>query len=159
MHDASALEIVILVGTGVAAGFINTLAGAGSLLTIPALMLLGMPADIANATNRVSVLATSISGAQETATLAYGRDIPHVMLLHVGGFQTVMLPKLLDLLERRGFQLVSLEEAQKDPAYAIDPDVALPYGATLLQQMVVARSLPARPPSDEALVRLAGLCR
>ena len=48
--------------------------------------------------------AASISGAQETAKLAYGRDIPHVMLLHVGGFQTVMLPKLLDLLERRGFQ-------------------------------------------------------
>ena len=62
MHDASALEIVILISTGLAAGFINTLAGAGSLLTIPALMLLGMPADIANATNRVSVLATCISG-------------------------------------------------------------------------------------------------
>lgn len=62
MHDASLLEIVILIGTGLAAGFINTLAGAGSLLTIPALMLLGMPADVANATNRVSVLATCVSG-------------------------------------------------------------------------------------------------
>jgi uncharacterized protein len=56
------LEIGILLVTGLAAGFINTLAGAGSLLSVPALMLAGLPADIANATNRISVLATSISG-------------------------------------------------------------------------------------------------
>jgi uncharacterized protein len=79
MHDASALEIVILVGTGLAAGFINTLAGAGSLLTIPALMLLGMPADVANATNRVSVLATCVSGAvgfTRAGKLERGRILP-----------------------------------------------------------------------------------
>jgi hypothetical protein len=54
---------------------------------------------------------------------------------------------------------VTLEEAQKDPAYAIDPDVALPYGATLLQQMVVARGLPPLPPPDDTFARLEGLCR
>ena len=82
MHDASALEIVILIGTGLAAGFINTLAGAGSLLTIPALMLIGMPADIANATNRVSVLATSISGAvgfRRAGKLERGRTVPVIV--------------------------------------------------------------------------------
>lgn len=44
------------------AGFINTLAGGGSLLTLPALMLLGLPASVANGTNRVGVVAQSLTG-------------------------------------------------------------------------------------------------
>ncbi|MGH7621404.1 MAG: sulfite exporter TauE/SafE family protein [Gemmatimonadaceae bacterium] len=41
---------------GFAAGFINTLAGSGSLITLPVLILLGLPANVANGTNRVGVL-------------------------------------------------------------------------------------------------------
>ena len=54
----------ILLVTGVLAGIINTLAGGGSNLTIPALMVLGMPADIANATNRVGIMLQSLVGLQ-----------------------------------------------------------------------------------------------
>lgn len=54
----------LLLSAGVIAGFINTLAGGGSLLTLPALMILGMPADIANATNRVSVFLQAIEGVR-----------------------------------------------------------------------------------------------
>ena len=45
---------------GFAAGFINTLSGSGSLLTLPMLILLGLPANIANGTNRVGVLLQNI---------------------------------------------------------------------------------------------------
>ena len=45
---------------GVLAGFINTLAGSGSLLTLPLLILLGLPANVANGTNRVGVLLQTI---------------------------------------------------------------------------------------------------
>lgn len=41
---------------GVAAGFINTLAGSGSLITLPILIFLGLPANIANGTNRLGVV-------------------------------------------------------------------------------------------------------
>lgn len=51
-----------LLAAGVGAGFINTMAGGGSLLTLPALMLLGLPANIANGTNRLAVVTQSISG-------------------------------------------------------------------------------------------------
>ena len=42
------------------AGFINTLAGSGSLLTLPLLMFLGLPANVANGTNRIGILFQSI---------------------------------------------------------------------------------------------------
>lgn len=48
---------------GVAAGVVNTLAGGGSLLTLPALMMLGLPAGVANGTNRLGVLVQSVTAA------------------------------------------------------------------------------------------------
>jgi uncharacterized membrane protein YfcA len=63
-YEFSVLMIGLLVVTGVISGFINTLAGGGSMLTLPALMMLGMPADVANATNRVGVLMQSVTGAK-----------------------------------------------------------------------------------------------
>ncbi len=47
---------------GFIAGFINTLAGSGSLLTLPMLMFLGLPANIANGTNRIAILLQNIVG-------------------------------------------------------------------------------------------------
>ena len=52
-----------LVVAGVIAGFINTLAGSGSLLTLPLLMFIGLPPTVANATNRIGVLLQSAVGA------------------------------------------------------------------------------------------------
>lgn len=51
---------LLLVG-GAVAGFINTLAGGGSFLTVPLLILLGLPATVANGTNRVAVFTQTIA--------------------------------------------------------------------------------------------------
>lgn len=45
---------------GFIAGFVNTLAGSGSLITLPVLILLGLPANVANGTNRVGILVQNI---------------------------------------------------------------------------------------------------
>lgn len=61
--DLSLLESLTLVVLGLIAGVINTLAGGGSNLTVPALMVMGMPPDVANATNRVGVILQGVVGA------------------------------------------------------------------------------------------------
>jgi uncharacterized membrane protein YfcA len=48
-----------LFAAGLIAGFINTLAGSGSLITLPLLIFAGLPANVANATNRISVFLQS----------------------------------------------------------------------------------------------------
>jgi uncharacterized membrane protein YfcA len=50
------LEALLLLGGGLAAGIVNTLAGGGSLLTVPLLVMLGLPGGVANGTNRIGVL-------------------------------------------------------------------------------------------------------
>ncbi len=52
----------VVIVVGFIAGFINTLAGSGSLLTLPLLMFLGLPANIANGTNRIAILLQNIVG-------------------------------------------------------------------------------------------------
>ncbi|MEM9194081.1 MAG: sulfite exporter TauE/SafE family protein [Myxococcota bacterium] len=54
--------LAIVIAAGFVAGFINTMAGGGSLITLPALMLTGLPADIANGTNRLGVVTQSVAG-------------------------------------------------------------------------------------------------
>jgi uncharacterized membrane protein YfcA len=58
--DRHTLLLAAVPVVGFAAGFINTLAGSGSLLTLPLLILLGLPAHVANGTNRVGVLLQNI---------------------------------------------------------------------------------------------------
>lgn len=50
------------VAAGFVAGFVNTLAGSGSLVTLPLLIFLGLPANVANGTNRVGILLQNVVG-------------------------------------------------------------------------------------------------
>ena len=54
------LELLLLWFIGVVTGVINTLAGGGSLLTLPMLIFLGLPPSVANGTNRIAILIQSI---------------------------------------------------------------------------------------------------
>lgn len=53
-------HIALLVGGGIVAGVVNTLAGAGSLLTVPLLVLIGLPGTLANGTNRVGIVVHNL---------------------------------------------------------------------------------------------------
>ncbi|MCB1747877.1 MAG: sulfite exporter TauE/SafE family protein [Gammaproteobacteria bacterium] len=56
-------EYSILVVVGVAAGFINVVAGGGSMLTVPALVLMGVPGAVANGTNRIAIIAQTLAAS------------------------------------------------------------------------------------------------
>jgi uncharacterized protein len=52
---------IVLIGAGLACGFLNTLASSGSAVTLPILVMLGLSAGAANATNRLPVLIGSLT--------------------------------------------------------------------------------------------------
>jgi uncharacterized membrane protein YfcA len=47
----------ILFAAGVASGWINVLAGGGSILTVPVMVFMGLPGPVANGTNRIGIIA------------------------------------------------------------------------------------------------------
>lgn len=59
--DFSLLHVILLFGTGIAAGFLNTVAFGGSLLALPMLIFLGLPTAVANGTNRVAIFFQNFS--------------------------------------------------------------------------------------------------
>jgi len=59
----SVFESFLLVIVGFFAGIINTLAGGGSLFTLPVLIFLGLPPSVANGTNRIAIVVQSFGGA------------------------------------------------------------------------------------------------
>jgi len=57
------VETLVLCAGGLIAGVVNTLAGGGSLLTVPLLVMVGLPGNLANGSNRIGVLLQCITAA------------------------------------------------------------------------------------------------
>ena len=55
------IEVIILIISGLLVGFINTLAGGGSIISLSIFMFLGLPANIANGTNRIAIFIQNIA--------------------------------------------------------------------------------------------------
>ena len=55
------LVIVAVFGAGLVAGFLNVMAGGGSLITLPILIFLGLPVAVANGTNRFAILIQNMA--------------------------------------------------------------------------------------------------
>ena len=99
--------------------------------------------------------AKSLDDGRLLSEMLFGRDIKHVMLLHIGSIEGVMLPQLLELLKQRGFKLITLAEAESDPAYSMHPDLPDHWDGTFLEQSMRARHLAM--PKDYFSDRLAKL--
>ena len=56
-------DLILLIIVGFVAGCINTLAGGGSLLTLPMLIFMGLPPTIANGTNRIGIVIQMLAGS------------------------------------------------------------------------------------------------
>lgn len=54
-------QLGLLSIAGIAAGFLNVMAGGGSLLTVPIMIFMGIPGPVANGTNRIAILAQNIT--------------------------------------------------------------------------------------------------
>lgn len=62
---------LLLTAVGLIAGFLNVLAGGGSLLTMPAMVFMGMDGPEANGTNRIAILAQNFSAVLGFAKNGY----------------------------------------------------------------------------------------
>ncbi|HXJ86404.1 MAG TPA: polysaccharide deacetylase family protein [Candidatus Binatia bacterium] len=96
---------------------------------------------------------------RDLAKLVYGHDINHVLLLHLGAFSSTILPDALDLMQKKGFTFVSLEEAQSDPVYQGDPDVGSKYGGTLLELWMEAKKIKFPVVMEKPYKQLREICK
>ncbi|MGA7931011.1 MAG: polysaccharide deacetylase family protein [Candidatus Sulfotelmatobacter sp.] len=96
---------------------------------------------------------------REQAKLIYGHDIDYVLLMHLGAFSSTILPEALDLLMKKGFKLVTLEEAESDAAYDGDPDVGLHDAGTLLDQWMQVKQIQYPEHAEKPYKEIESVCR
>jgi peptidoglycan/xylan/chitin deacetylase (PgdA/CDA1 family) len=105
----------------------------------------------------LAALRENISLSRTLARLVYGREIPQVLLMHVGGFSAHMMPRVIAEYGKAGFRFVSLAEAQADPAYAEDNDPRLPARPQYLAARAVAKGI-AVPQIADPITELKAIC-
>jgi len=96
---------------------------------------------------------------RETEQLAFGHEIPAVLLLHETSFTTLMLPSLLEFLHQEGFRFASLPKVESNPAYRLNPNIGLPNGDSFPDAFLDAdkKGYPSFTP--EPVDRLDSVCR
>ena len=98
-HFSELIYLGLLFPAGILAGIVNVIAGGGSFLTLPVLMAVGLPVDIANGSNRISVVLQGMYATVDFQKKGafdrklYQRFLPWLML---GSFLGAYLATILD---------------------------------------------------------------
>lgn len=83
-------EYPLIVAVGLLSGFINTLAGGGSLITLPLLIFMGLPGSEANATNRIAVFSQASFATAGFRSKGVKLPVPYIYYLAasaiIGGY-------------------------------------------------------------------------
>ena len=111
---------------------------------------------------RTSYLTTAsdfLDLGRAQAKLIYGHEINYVLLMHLGAFSSTILPDALDLLKKKGFKLVTLEEAESDPAYDGDPDVGLHDAGTFLDQWMQVKQIKYPEHAEKPYKEVEAVCQ
>lgn len=86
--------------------------------------------------------AEVLSHYESMSRALLGYEPTQVLLLHDTWLEADHLPELLAVLRRRGYQLVSLDEALADPAYAQPDEYISDVGASWIDHWAITRGRP-----------------
>lgn len=78
-----------------------------------------------------------------------GREFPQIMLLHANELNSRMMPEILAMFRRRGYQFVSLSHALQDDAYRLPENYAGPGGFSWIHRWSMTEGIPNQGEPDE----------
>lgn len=104
-------EMLLLVVGGLVAGVVNTMAGGGSMLTIPLLVLAGVPGNQANGSNRIGILTSNAAAVVSfrRSGVHVTRTLPVLVPVVVGSLVgAVLIGRVADATFERVFGLLMI---------------------------------------------------
>ena len=127
--------LALVLAAGVAGGFLNTVAGGGSALTMPVLIFLGLPSGVANGTVRVAIIVqnlTAVAGFRGKGhfepALAAQLGLPALAGAVVGSRIAVDVPDAVFNAVLAGVMVLVLASIFIKPKPAGDRTSAVPEG-------------------------------
>jgi peptidoglycan-N-acetylglucosamine deacetylase len=73
-----------------------------------------------------------------------GREIPQVLLIHANELNADLMPELIDMLRRRGYQIVSLTRVLEDPVYQSSDEYVGRRGISWIHRWSEAKGMAAK---------------
>ena len=96
--DLTWIHVIILVCSGLVVGFINTLAGGGTIISISVFMFFGLPPVVANGTNRIAVLlqnTTAVANFSKKKMIDWNKALRLAIPIALGGTTGAFLANII----------------------------------------------------------------
>lgn len=104
----------------------------------------------------VPYLETIIDFFEKRAIAVVGRPVKHIMLLHANQLNAEKLADVMAAFRRRGYRIISLADAVRDPAYQLPDRYAGNKGISIIHRWGITKGLALEMEPDEpAFVREA----
>lgn len=103
----SITSLLLILLAGIGAGFVGYAVGASSLVSYPALLALGIPPVLANASNTVGVVGTGIGGVMGARKELKGQAVRSITYVVIGAFGGVAGAFLLLKLDPSVFEFAA----------------------------------------------------
>ncbi len=87
-------------------------------------------------------IQTSLDYAEKQSQIVFGKNISHVLQLHMGVATAMMITSLIEALKSRGYHFISMIEALDDPAYSRPEKYVGPLGLTFTDRVAATEGLP-----------------
>jgi peptidoglycan/xylan/chitin deacetylase (PgdA/CDA1 family) len=107
----------------------------------------------------LDVAMQRLEWSQATSHAVFGRDIKHILLLHIGAFDAAVLDALIGAYRRTGVRMVGLKAAMADPVYALKPGLVGKRELPFPLQVARARGVSVPPEPGIPREKLESLCR
>ncbi len=90
---------------------------------------------------------------EEQARGFFGREIPHILLIHANALNAAELDALLTWFEKNGYMFITLWEALQDECYKL-PEATTPHGFSWIRHwQLAAGQKPPWPPEIQPEVQ------
>ncbi len=97
----------------------------------------------------VPYMESTIAFLEKRTLEVVGRPIAHILLLHMNALNADMLEPLLRMLEQRGYRFITVDEALRDPAYALPDAYIGTRGVSWIHRWGLAKGMPMMLEPDE----------
>jgi uncharacterized membrane protein YfcA len=120
------IDFALIVLTGVAAGFINTIAGGGSLISLPVLIFMGLPPAMANASNRVAIFLQNVSAVSGFKSKGIS-ECPYSMYLGISALFGAVIGAKIFMFRQCSFKSKGISECP----YSMYLGISALFGAVI----------------------------
>lgn len=92
----------------------------------------------------VTYMESVFAHYERLSTKVFGREIPQVLMLSASALNADNFDRLTEMLKRRGYGFVPMDEALKDPAFSQPNNYAGPWGISWIERWAIDKNVDLR---------------